>query len=88
MTAMNFCTFLLFYPPVCSDGAGQPRRVAVQPRRVQPIDVHVAFDRRPVAGVGVRGRASGAGLGRANVALGAGTRAGGLSLYGGGTDGV
>lgn len=45
--------FLLFYPPVCRNGAGQPCRVAVQPRRVQPIAVHVALDRRPVAGVGV-----------------------------------
>lgn len=48
----------------------------------------VAFDQGPIAGVCVRGRASRAGLGRADIALRAGAGAGGLTLYSGGTGGV
>lgn len=71
---------------VYSDAAGQPSRVAVGARRVQTIAV--VFDQGPVAGVCVRGRASRAGLGWADVALRAGARAGGLTLNGGRTGGV
>ncbi len=60
--------------------------MTIEAWRVQPIAV--AFGQGPIAGVRVRGRASGAGLGRADVALRAGAGAGGLTLYSGGTGGV
>lgn len=63
--------------------------MTIEAWRVQPIAVVVkAFDQGPVAGVCVRGRAPGTGLGRADVALRAGAGAGGLTLYCGGTGGV
>lgn len=67
---------------------GQPRCMTVEAWRVQPTVVVVAFDQGSIAGVCVRRRAPGAGLGRADVALRAGARAGGLTLYSGGTGGV
>ena len=74
--------------PVRYDIVGQPRCMTVEAWRVQSIAVIEAFDRGPVAGVGVRGRASRAWLCRADVALRAGAGAGGLTLYSGGTAGV